>query len=119
MISIIFSAVKKRYLSLWIYSSRKKFNKNIVPPKEAFYNELNWEGISDTDYEHVKKVLEAFELKNLREYHDLYVQCDRLLLADVFGNFRDKWIEIYELEPAHFLSAPRLEWQACLKKKSI
>ena len=44
------------------------------------------------------------------------VQCYTLLLADVFENFRDKCIEIYELDPAHFLSAPRLAWQACLKK---
>ena len=44
------------------------------------------------------------------------VQCYTLLLADVFENFRDKCIETYELDPAHFLSAPRLAWQACLKK---
>ena len=49
----------------------------------------------------------------------MYVQCDTLLLADVFENFRNKWIEIYELDPAHFLSAPRLAWQACLKKTKV
>ena len=38
------------------------------------------------------------------------------MLADVFENFRNKCIEIYELDPAHFLSAPGLAWQACLKK---
>ena len=53
------------------------------------------------------------------DYHDLYVQCDTLLLADVFENFRDKCIEIYELDPAHFLSAPGLAWQACLKKTGV
>ena len=58
-------------------------------------------------------------IKNLGEYHDLYVQSDTLLLADVFENFRDKCIEIYELDPAHFLSAPGLAWQACLKKTGI
>ena len=47
------------------------------------------------------------------------VQCYTLLLADVFENFRDKCIEIYELDPAHFLSAPRLAWQACLKKTKV
>ena len=70
-------------------------------------------------YEHVKKVWETFEIKNLGEYHDLYVQCDTFLLADVFENFRNKCIEICELDPAHFLSAPGLPQQACLKKAKV
>ena len=57
--------------------------------------------------------------KNLGNYHDLYVQCDTLLFADVFENFRNKCIEIYELDLAHFLSAPGLGWQVCLKKTGI
>ena len=57
--------------------------------------------------------------KNLGDYHDLYVQSDTLLLADVFGNFRNKCIEIYDLDPAHFLSASGLAWQACLKKAEV
>ena len=61
--------------------------------------------------------MEAFEIKSLSEYHDLYVQCDTLLLADVFENFRDKCIEIYGLDPDNFLSAPGLTWQVCLKKQ--
>ena len=56
---------------------------------------------------------------NLCNYHDLYAQCDTLLLADVFENFRDKCIEIYELDPAHFLSSPGLAWQKCLKKTKV
>ena len=46
----------------------------------------------------------------------MYVQSDTLLLADVFENFRNMCIEVYELDPANFLSAPGLAWQACLKK---
>ena len=49
----------------------------------------------------------------------MYVQCDALLLADVFENVRDKCVEIYELDPAHILSAPGLAWQACLKKAKV
>ena len=49
----------------------------------------------------------------------IYVQSDTLLLADVFDNFRKKCIEIYELDPAHFLSAPGLAWQAYLKKRGV
>ena len=49
----------------------------------------------------------------------MYVHCDTLLFADVFENFRDKRIEIYGLDPAHFLTAPGLAWQSCLKKTKI
>ena len=52
-------------------------------------------------------------------YHVLYVQGDTLILADVFENFINKCFEIYELDPAHFLSAQRLTWQACFKKTGI
>ena len=58
-------------------------------------------------------------MNNLGDYYDLHVQSDTLLLADVFENFRSKCFEIYELDPAHFLSAPELAWQACLKKTGI
>ena len=101
------------YIDSW-----KKFNENTIPPKEAFYSELNLEGISDADYEHVKKVWEAFEIKNLGECHDLYVQCDTLLLVDVFENFRDKCVEIYELDPPHFLFDPGLTNMARMFKKA-
>ena len=87
--------------------------------KKAFYSKLNSEDITDKDYAHAQKVWKVFEIKNQGEYHDLYVQCDTLLLADVFENFRDKYIEIYKLDPTHFLSAPGLAWQACLKKTKV
>ena len=64
-------------------------------------------------------MLKGFKLDNLGDYHDLYVQSDTLLLADVFNNFRDMCIKEYELDPAHFLSLPGLAWQACLKKTNI
>ena len=95
----------------------ERFDENIIPPKEACYSKLDLENITDKDFEHVKKVWKAFEIKNLGEY--LYVQCDTFLLADVFENFRNKCIEIHVLDPAHFLSAPGLAWQACLKKTKV
>ena len=97
----------------------EKFNETSIPDKEDFYSELNKEGITDKDYVHAQKVWKVSEIKNLGEYHDLYVQSDTLLLADVFQNFRDKCIEIYELDPPYFLSAPRLAWQTCLKKTGV
>ena len=59
-----------------------------------------------------KKYGKHLKKKIRREYHDLYVQSDTLLLADVFENFRNKCIEIYEIEPIYFVSASGLAWQA-------
>ena len=74
------------------------------------------EDITDIDYRHAKRVFKSFNNKNLDDYHYLYVQSDTLLLGDVFENFINKCIEVYELDPAHFLSALGLAWQACLKR---
>ena len=71
-----------------------KFNETSFPDKKAFYSELNLEAITDEEYAHGQKVWELFEIKNSGEYHDFDVQCDALLLADVFENFRDKCIEL-------------------------
>ena len=77
------------------------------------------EDITDADYAHTEKVCKDLEKKTLGEYHDFYVQGDMLLLADVFENFRNMCIKIYELDPAKFLSAPGLAWQAALKRTRV
>ena len=77
------------------------------------------EDITHADYAHAKRVCKDFEIKKLGEYHDLYVQSDALLLADVFENFRDICLKIYELDPAKLFSTPGLAWQAALKKMKI
>ena len=86
-----------------------------MPDKISFYSELYLEYITDKDHTHAQKMFKESKLKKPGDYYDLYVQIDRLLLADVFENSRNKCIEIYELDLAHFLSAPGLAWQACLK----
>ena len=70
--------------------------------KKDFYSEFNLEDITYENYTHAQKVFEEFKLKHLGDYHELYVQSDTLLLADVFENFKNKCIELYELDPAHF-----------------
>ena len=97
--------------------SWERFAKISLPNKEAFYSSLNMEDITNVDYRHADRVFKNLNNKNLGHYHDLYVQSDTLLLADVFENFRNMCIEIYNLDPAHFLSTPRLAWQACLRKR--
>ena len=67
------------------------------------------------DYEHVERLCKDFEIKNLGEYYDLYVQSDTLWLAEVFENFWNTWLEVHELDPAKFLPAPGL----ALKKAEV
>ena len=76
-------------------------------------------GVSEEDYEHVRKVWKEFEIKNLGEYHDLYIKTDVILLANVFQAFRKVCLKNYGLNPAHFYTAPGLAWKACLKKTRI
>ena len=90
-----------------------------LPEKEDFYSNLNMEDITDVDYVHAKRVCKDFEIKSLGEYHEMYVQSTTLLLADVFENFRNMCLEIYELDPAKCLSAPGLAWQAALKSTKV
>ena len=102
------------YMDSW-----EKFNETVLPPKKAFYSNLSIEDISDEDYAHAQKVSDVFEIKNLGEYHDLYVQSDTLLLADVYENFRNMCLDKYKLDSVYFVSAPGLAWQACLKKTGV
>ena len=102
------------YMDNW-----ERFSEKLLPSKKDFYSNLNMEDINDIGYRHANNVFKKFKLENLGDYHDLYVQSDTLLLADVFNNFRDMCIKEYELDPAHFLSLPGLAWQACLKKTNI
>ena len=67
------------YMDSW-----ERFDETSLPDKAAFYSKLNLEDITDKDYENAQKGWEAFGIKNLGEYHDLYVQSDTLLLACVF-----------------------------------
>ena len=96
-----------------------RFDEEQLPDKSDFYSSLNMEEISGIDYRHAEKVLNKFNIKNLGEYHDLYVMSGTLLLADIFENFRNMCIKVYGLDPVYFLSAPGLAWQACLKKTGV
>ena len=92
------------------------FDEASLPDKEAFYSSLN---ITNVDHRSAKRVFKSLNNKNPSDCHDFYVQSDTLLLAHVFENFRNMCIKVYELDPAHFLSAPGLAWQACLKKTDV
>ena len=97
----------------------ERFKEIALPKREKLYNRLNIEDITEVDYVHAKKVYKDFEIKNLGEYRDLYLKSNVLLLADVFENFRKTVLEIYELDPAKFISTPSLVWKTALKKTQV
>ena len=76
-------------------TEKNSINHNYL--KKNIFSHLNMEDITDADYAHAKRVSKDFKIKNLGEYHDLYVQSNILLLADVFDNFRNMRLEKYEL----------------------
>ena len=86
-----------------------RFNETSLPDKKDFYSRLNIEIIIDIDYTHAR-VFKKFKMSNLDDYHDLYVQSDTLLLADIFENFRDMSLKTYGLDPAYFVSLPGFSW---------
>ena len=99
-------------------SSIDKLSEKQLPPKQGFYSKLYNEDITDEDYQHAIKVWNTFGCKTIRDYHDLYLKSDVMLLADVFENFRKTCLKHYKLDPAHYYTAPGLAWDACLKTTS-
>ena len=97
-------------------SSIDKFSETQLPPKSEFYSKLNNEDIPDSDYKHALNVWNTLNCKTIRDYHDLYLKSDVLLLADVFENFRKTCLKHFNLDPAHYFTSPGLAWDACLKE---
>ena len=96
-----------------------KLNETQLPPKDAFFSKLNDKDINEENYQHAKNVWKTFNMKTFREYHDLYLKLDVLLLADVFENFRDVCIKNYGLDPAWYYTSPGLSWDAMLKLTKV
>ena len=102
------------YMDSW-----DKFEEKQLPNINEFYSKLNMSGISEKDHQHACKVWNEFGLKNMGDYHDLYLETDVILLANVFESFRKVCLDNYGLDPAHFYTAPGLAWKACLKKTGV
>ena len=96
-------------------NSLSKLDEKKLPPSEKFYSQLDDESISKEDYQHAINVWNTFNCKTIRDYHDLYLKTDVLLLADVFENFRKTCLKHYQLDPAYYFTSPHLAWNACLK----
>ena len=97
----------------------ERFNETELPSQDKFYSELNKEHIADEDYRHAKNIWSVFKIKYLGEYHDLHIQLDTTLLADVFEKFRNLCLREHKLDPAYFVSTPGLEMETCLKMTGV
>ena len=102
------------YVSSW-----DRFEEVQFPPIEAFYSNLNMTNISEDDYQHAQKVWKEFGIRNLGDYHNLYLRTDVILPANMFEAFRNTCLEHYKLDPVHFYRSPGLAWKACLRKARV
>ena len=90
-----------------------------LPPRAAFHNSLSGETCSEGDYGYAQSVWREFRCSTLREFIQRYLTTDVCLLADVFENCRETCHEAYELDPAYFVFAPQLAWNAMFKKTKL
>ena len=109
---------KGHYPYEWV-DHESKFDHVGLPPIQNFYSELKQEGISEEDYKHAEHVYRTMNCQNFRDYHDIYLKTDVLLLADIFERFREVCHDYYGLDPANYFSAPGLAWDAMLLKTGI
>ena len=110
---------KKGVFPYEFMSGFDKLAVNELPPEKDFYSKLNDEHISDEQYEHAKNVWKEFNCKTMRDYHDLYLKTDVLLLADVMENYRNVCIKNYGLDPMWYYTAPGFAWDATLKISGV
>ena len=113
-------SVKKKGIYPYEYmSSFKRSKEDKFPDKDYFFNSLKDCSITDEEYQRDCSVWKVFNIRNLGEYHDLYLKTDVLLLCDVFENFVNVCLEGYGLDPCHYFSSPGLSWDAMLKMTGI
>ena len=92
-----------------------KFDETTLPNIENFYSSLELRNFDVKEYNHAKKLWGIFNIKNIGDYHDLYVQADTAQLSDVFENFRSLCLREYQLDPGYYVSTPSLTFDAMLK----
>ena len=102
------------YINSW-----DQFEETQLPPISVFYSNLNMSLIREEDYQRAQKVWEEFGIRDLGDYHDLYLRTDVVLLANMYEAFRDTCLRHYSLDPVHFYTSPGLTWKACFKHTGI
>ena len=117
--SKILDLIKQKGFYPYEYTRDFEKLKEELPNKGKFYSSLTGKKTCDKEYEHVLTVWNKFEMKKMKDYHDLYLKCDALLLADVFEKFRNYSFKSSGLCSSHFLNAPALSWDAMLNMTKV
>ena len=92
-----------------------RLDESALPPRAAFFNRIRGVKCSEAVYANAQHLFANFQCKSLKNYMKLHLLSDICLLADVFQIFRNNTLEVYQLDPAYFVSAPQLAWNALLK----
>ena len=93
-----------------------RFDEPALPPREAFFNKLGGVECSQANYAHAQHVWANFHYQSLKEYMALYLLSNICLLGDVFQVFQNNSLDEYQLNPAYFVSAPQLAYNALIKR---
>ena len=99
--------------------SIERLNETELPDISKFYSTLKQEGISEEEYKHVQNVWNTYNCNTLKDYHNLYLKTDVLILADAFEQFRNFFLKHHQIDPCYCFSAPGLTWQCGLKYTGI
>jgi hypothetical protein len=91
-----------------------KFDQKEFPPREAFFNRLSNKDLTEQEYNEVKNLYDK-HCKTFKDYHDIYLRGNVILLAEVFEKYRDLSIESYGLDPAWYVSGPSFFYNAMMK----
>ena len=116
---ITLDLVKRKGFYPYEYMSDFEKSKEKLPSKEKFYSALRDKKISDKEYDHVLKVWNKFEMKTMKDYNNLYLRCDVLLLANVFEKVRNNSVKNYRLSPSHYMGTPAWIWDAMLNMTKV
>ena len=100
-------------------NSFKRFNEDVLPNKSKCFNSLKDSGVNEKEYEKAANVWKVFKIKNLGQYHNLYLKTDALLLVDVFEKFVEICVNYYRLDLCHYFSSPGLSWDAMSKMTGV
>ena len=110
---------KKGAYTYEYFDSFKRFKENRLSDIDCFFSSLKDCGISEKEHQRAVNVWKVFKIKDLGEYHDLYLKCDVLSLCDLFEKFVSVCLKDYGLDCYHYYSSPGFFWDAMLKMTRV